>query len=182
MTGDGYALFDTPVGRCGIVWSERGVTGVQLPNGGESATRRGLVRRFPDVPESVPPEPVRRAVDGIVALLRGEACDLCAVELDLDGVPDFERRVYEIARSIPPGKTLTYGEIAVRLGEPGAAREVGRALGRNPVPLVVPCHRVVAADGTLGGFSAHGGTAAKRRLLEIEGALPPETGWLFDDH
>ena len=89
-------------------------------------------------------------------------------------MPALARRVYEVARTIPPGATLTYGEIAARLELPGAARDVGQALGRNPFPLVVPCHRVVAAGGRLGGFSARGGAATKRRLLAIEGAIAPD--------
>src|SRR6185369_12156432 len=102
---------------------------------------------------------VERAILGITALLRGEAIDLAFVTLDLSRVPPFERRVYEVARTIAPGKTRTYGEIARELGDdPAAARAVGQALGRNPFPIVVPCHRVLAAAGGLGGFSAHGGT------------------------
>lgn len=119
------------------------------------------------------PPPVARAIAALTALLAGQRIDLSDIGLDLAGLPDFDRRVYEIARTIPPGETLTYGAIAQRLGQPGAAREVGTALGRNPFPLVVPCHRVVAAGGKLGGFSAAQGTVTKRRLLEIEGALPP---------
>lgn len=119
------------------------------------------------------PAPVARAIKALTALLAGQRIDLGDVPLDLLTLPDFDRRVYEIARTIPPGETLTYGAIAQRLGQPGAAREVGAALGRNPFPLVVPCHRVVAAGGKLGGFSAAQGTVTKRRLLEIEGALPP---------
>ena len=99
------------------------------------------------------------AIDGIVALLRGEKRDLREIALDLDGVPDFNRRVYELARTIPPGSTLTYGEIARRLASPGTARAVGQALGQNPWPIVVPCHRVLAADGGMGGFSAPGGVS-----------------------
>lgn len=120
-----------------------------------------------------PPPTARAAIDGIAALLRGEARDLASVALDLDGLPGFDRRVYELARSIPPGQTLSYGEIAARLGAPAAAREVGQALGRNPFPIIVPCHRVTAAGGRLGGFSAAGGAATKRRLLAIEEAHAP---------
>jgi len=120
---------------------------------------------------------VQRAIDGVVALLRGEPSALERIVLDMDGVPAFEQSVYEVARTIPPGATLSYGEIAARLGAPGAARDVGQALGRNPFAIVVPCHRVVAAGGKLGGFSARGGATTKRRLLSVErargrGALP----------
>jgi methylated-DNA-[protein]-cysteine S-methyltransferase len=166
----GYTLFDTAIGRCGIAWSERGVSSVQLPEGRDDDTRARLLRRSPGIPEAAPPADVRRAIEGIVALLRGEARDLSDVALDMEGVPAFPRSVYEVTRGIPPGATLTYGDIAARLGEPGAARAVGRALGENPFPIVVPCHRVLAAGGRTGGFSAPGGVATKLRLLSIEGA------------
>jgi methylated-DNA-[protein]-cysteine S-methyltransferase len=120
--------------------------------------------------ESPPPAAIRRAIVGIRALLAGDHADLSAVPLDFDGVPSFHRRVYEAARGIPPGATLTYGEVAARAGASGAARAVGQALGRNPFPLVVPCHRVLAAGGRLGGFSAPGGVSTKAHLLAIEGA------------
>jgi O-6-methylguanine DNA methyltransferase len=170
MMASGFALFDTRIGRCGIAWGERGVSGVQLPEASERETRARMLHRFPAAGEAVPPPEVQRAVNRIVALLRGEASDLSNVPLDMDGVPAFHRRVYEVARSIPPGVTLSYGDIAARLGAPGAARAVGQALGRNPFPIVVPCHRVLAAGGKIGGFSAQGGIATKRRMLAIEGA------------
>jgi len=108
---------------------------------------------------------------GMTALLRGERVSLDDVALDMEGVQPFHRRVFELARTIPAGRTSTYGELATRLGDPGSARAVGEALGRNPFPIVVPCHRVLAATGKLGGFSAHGGATTKRRMLIIEGAL-----------
>lgn len=166
----GVTLFDTPIGRCGIVWGPRGVAAVQLPEPTPERTRERLLQAFPGATGAEPPAAVRGAIDSIVALLRGEKADLSAVVLDMDRVPDFHRRVYEVARAIAPGETATYGEVAARLGEPGAARAVGQALGRNPFALVVPCHRVVAAGGRLGGFSANGGAATKRRILDIEGA------------
>ena len=180
MSARGFALFDTAIGRCGIAWSEGGVVGVQLPEERELETRSRLLRRFPDAREASPPPDVTRAIDGIVALLRGEASDLSTVVLDMEGVPPFHRRVYEIARSIPPGATLSYGEIAERLGVRGAARAVGHALARNPFAIVVPCHRVLAAGGKVGGFSASGGVTTKLRLLSIEGALANTTPTLFD--
>lgn len=172
-----FALFDTAIGRCGIAWGERGIVGVQLPEKGEAATRARLARRF-DATEGKPPADVQRAVDAITALLRGEGTDLAHLDLDMSGVPDFHRRVYEAARTIAPGKTRTYGEIAIGLGAPGSARAVGQALGRNPFAIVVPCHRVVAADGRMGGFSATGGVSTKLRMLAIEGA--PTQQALFD--
>lgn len=180
MTDRGFLLFDTPIGTCGIAWGDRGVIGVQLPEGGEAAARARLGRELPDSRESTPPPEIERAVDGIVALLNGEARDLSFVALDMREIPPFNRRVYEVARTIPPGVTLSYGEIAARLGEPGAARDVGAALARNRFAIVVPCHRVVAANGKLGGFSARGGLKTKLRLLSIEGVQAPGTNPLFE--
>jgi methylated-DNA-[protein]-cysteine S-methyltransferase len=180
MPDQGFALFDTAIGRCGVAWSGRGLAGVQLPESREEATRARLARRFPAARESTPPPEVGRAVEAITALLRGEKQDLSAVRLDLEDVPAFHRRVYEVARAIPPGATLSYGEIAVRLGAPGSARAVGQALGRNPFAIVVPCHRVLAAGGRVGGFSANGGVATKLRLLAIEDAHAEEALPLFE--
>jgi methylated-DNA-[protein]-cysteine S-methyltransferase len=180
MTADGFALFDTAIGRCGIAWGGRGVVGVQLPEAREPATRARVRERFPDAREAPPPPDVQRALEGIVALLLGEATDLSAVVLDMHSVPPFHRRVYEAARTIPPGATLTYGDIATRLGAHGASRAVGQALGRNPFAIVVPCHRVLAAGGRVGGFSANGGITTKLRLLSIEGARAQGAVALFD--
>ena len=170
MTASGFALFDTAIGRCGIAWGEGGIAGVQLPEAGERETRARMLDRFPAAGEAVPPPEVQHTIDRIVAMLRGEVSDLSGVVLDMDHVPAFHRHVYDVARTIPPGKTLSYGAIAARLGTSGAARAVGQALGRNPFPIVVPCHRVLAAGGKIGGFSAEGGIVTKRRLLAIEGA------------
>jgi O-6-methylguanine DNA methyltransferase len=165
-----FSVFDTAIGRCGIAWSGKGIVCVQLPESRDLDTRARLLRTCPEAREAAPPPDVRRAIDGIVALLRGEASDLSTVALDMDGVASFPRRVYEITRTIRPGATLSYGEVAARLGDPGSARAVGRALGQNPFPIVVPCHRVVAAGGKAGGFSGSGGVATKLRILAIEGA------------
>jgi methylated-DNA-[protein]-cysteine S-methyltransferase len=119
-----------------------------------------------------PPEAVSEVIVAIIALLSGAPEDLAFVAIDMNGILDFNRRVYEVARTIRPGSTLTYGEVARRIGEPGAAQAVGQTLGRNPFAIIVPCHRVVAAGDRLGGFSANGGRITKQRLLEIEGALP----------
>jgi methylated-DNA-[protein]-cysteine S-methyltransferase len=170
-TANSFCLFQTAIGSCAIAWSDRGVTSVWLPEPTEHQTRARVAHRLPHALESTPPAFVAHAIGGIVALLEGEARDLTDVPLDFaDVVPEFHRRVYDVARTIKPGTTLSYGEIASRLGEPDAARAVGQALGRNPIPIVVPCHRVLAADGRTGGFSAPGGTATKLRLLAIEGA------------
>lgn len=176
----GFALFDTALGRCGIAWGGEGVVGVQLPEPRELETRVRLLQRFPDAREGSPPPDVQRAVDSIVALLRGESTDLSTIALDMERVPPFHRRVYEAARAIPPGATLSYGDIAARLGSPGSARAVGQALGRNPFAIVVPCHRVLAAGGKVGGFSANGGIATKLRLLSIESMCSNGAPALFD--
>lgn len=175
-----FALFDTPIGRCGVAWRSTGIVGLLLPDGHDEGTRRLMRRRFPGATEASPPADVHRALDDIVALLRGEPKRLDAILLDMDGVPSFYRRVYEVARTIPPGSTLSYGDIATRLGARGSARAVGQALGKNPFPIVVPCHRVLAAGGKVGGFSAYGGTTTKLQLLEIEGVRLAVQRSLFD--
>jgi methylated-DNA-[protein]-cysteine S-methyltransferase len=175
----GFTLFETAIGTCGVAWNERGLIGVQLPQseGGDPAAR--LARRYPEAVEAVPPQDVRNAIAGMRALLMGEPRDLREVVLDDAAIAPFNAQVYEIARAIPPGKTLTYGEIARQLGDVSVSRAVGQALGANPWPIVVPCHRVLAAGGKKGGFSAPGGADTKLRMLEIEGALAPETLPLF---
>ena len=149
----GFALFETAIGHCGIVWSERGVVGVQLPERNEDATRHRVLRRFPAARGAMPPADIQRAIDDIVALLGGEPRDLTHVTIDTEGVADFNRRVYAIARTIPPGATLSYGEIAERLGDRNLARDVGQALGQNPIPD----HRALS--------SRAGGGRQGRRLL-----------------
>ncbi len=179
MIAIGIKLFDTAIGCCGIAWSEHGVVGVQLPEADASATRALLSRRFPEIAECLPPAEVAAAITAIAALLDGEADDMPGIVLDMQAVPPFERSVFEATRRIAAGSTLTYGELARQLGASGAARAVGQALGRNPYAPVVPCHRVLAAGGRPGGFSAHGGLATKLRLLKIEGAPGFGAGSLF---
>ncbi|MDO8187140.1 methylated-DNA--[protein]-cysteine S-methyltransferase [Conexibacter sp. JD483] len=178
----GYATFETAIGWVGIAWGEHGLTGVWLPERSEAATRAQIVRAFPRalplpvLDGSVP----ARARDGIVALLAGADDDLADVVLDVRELDDFPRAVYALARGIRPGRTTTYGAIARELeAEPGAARAVGQALGRNPWPIVVPCHRVVAASGGTGGFSAPGGVDTKLRMLELERVHGDGTARLF---
>jgi len=178
MRADGFTLFDTAIGACGIAWGPGGVVGVQLPESGPAATRTRLRRRFPGASETSPPPAVQGALDAITALLAGEPADLSSVALDMEGVPAFHRRVYGAARLIPPGTTRTYGELAAGIGAPGSARAVGQALGRNPFAVVVPCHRVLAAGGRTGGFSANGGVSTKLRMLAIE--RRPSATPLFD--
>jgi methylated-DNA-[protein]-cysteine S-methyltransferase len=180
MNATGFTLFKTAIGACGVAWSGKGIVALHLPEANDQRARARLRRRWPQAEEQAPPPTVQRAIDGIVALLSGELRDLSSIVLDMERVPAFERRVYEIARTIGPGKTLTYGDIARRLGDPAAARDVGEALGRNPFAIIVPCHRVVAAGGRTSGFSANGGVATKLRLLEIERARLRAEPTLFD--
>ena len=180
MSAQGFALFDTPIGTCAVAWSGRGIAGLQLPEPSPAATRARVKRRWPGALETdVVPAGVQRALDRVQGLLSGDAVDLADIPLDLDAAPDFHRKVYDVARTIPPGRTMTYGEIAKRLGAPHESREVGQALGKNPVAIIVPCHRVLGADGKMGGFSANGGVLTKRRMLEIEGAAEIGAGPLF---
>jgi methylated-DNA-[protein]-cysteine S-methyltransferase len=180
MTGYRLAIFDTTIGRCGVVWGDRGINAVQLPMGSEDKTRGRIRQRYGDIAEAPPSARVQAAIDGIVELLAGKPNDLRDVVLDLEGVPEFNRAVYDIARAIPPGKTLTYGDIAKRLGGVELSRDVGQALGHNPCPIVVPCHRVLAAGDKPGGFSANGGVVTKLKMLAIEGAVVNYTPSLFD--
>jgi methylated-DNA-[protein]-cysteine S-methyltransferase len=175
-----FALFDTAIGVCGIVWTARGINAVQLPLPDEDRTRARIRQRCGSLAAAIPPASVRAAIDGIIELLEGKPKDLSDVALDLDGVCEFDRGVYDIARTIPPGRTMTYGDIARRLGGVELSRDVGQALGRNPCPIVVPCHRVLAAGGKPGGFSANGGVATKLKMLAIEGAAVNHTPSLFD--
>ncbi|MFO1069092.1 MAG: methylated-DNA--[protein]-cysteine S-methyltransferase [Geminicoccaceae bacterium] len=176
-----FTLFDTALGRCALVWGPAGLRGAHLPAADEPASRRDLQRRFPDAVEDNDPPPwIGATITAIRRLFQGEPEPLDTVPLDWSRVGAFDRRVLELTRRIPPGRTRTYGAVAAELGLPGAAREVGQALGRNPWPIVVPCHRVVGAGGRLVGFSAPGGTGTKRRMLAIENARTSDEPTLFD--
>ena len=168
----GFALFETAIGTCGVAWGVNGVVGLVLPESSRGVAVERLARMGPGLVEAAPPfpAPIDRLIRDVRGLLEGTLIDLAAVTIDLSRVPEFDRRVYELTRAIPPGETQTYGDVATRLGDSGLARAVGQALGRNPFPIVVPCHRVVAAGGEIGGFSATGGAATKRRMLAIESA------------
>ena len=172
MSRTHFTLFDTALGRCGIAWSARGIAAVSFPERDDSATRARLLRKCPGAAEAKPPVDVQAVIELIVALLRGEKIDLTGIALDTGAISDFNRKVYTIARTIPPGETLTYGDIARQLGDVALSRDVGQALGQNPIPIIVPCHRVLAASGKSGGFSAPGGVSTKLKLLSIEGAQP----------
>ena len=163
-----YTLFDTPIGRCGVAWSERGIARIQLPEASDAKTVRRLAMND-DLRLAEPPPAIARAIEQMRRHLGGDRQDFRGVPLDTSGVPDFHRRVYEAARKVSAGRTISYGELAARIGAPGAARAVGQALGRNRFAIIVPCHRVLAANGRAGGFSAHGGLGTKRRILAAEG-------------
>ncbi len=181
----GLALFDTAIGRCGVAWGEHGLLGVQLPEPSDSATRARLRKKAPAAKEALPPAEIVHACAAMKSLLSGDPVDLSFIALDMTDIPDFNRGVYDIAREIAPGETLTYGDIAARLGDKLLSQAVGKALGQNPFPIVIPCHRVVAANGKTGGFSANGGVTTKFRMLTIErakiaGKHQNETPMLFE--
>lgn len=170
-------LFDTPIGRCGIAWGPRGLTALQLPEPDDALTWRRMapaatLTTAPTaaITHAPPPADVQQVIERVRALLAGQPIDLRDVPLDMTGTPEFHRRVYALTREILAGQTRTYGELAAELGEPGAARAVGQALGANPWAVIVPCHRVLAAGGRPGGFSASGGISTKLRILLIERA------------
>ncbi|MCU4180901.1 methylated-DNA--[protein]-cysteine S-methyltransferase [Bosea sp. BH3] len=181
MAAQHFHLFETAIGTCALIWEGERFIGAQLPERDEDAARRRLARRFPDAIEEMAPGGfIAEAVAAIRHLLDGDPSDPSNLPITIETVSDFNRRVYEVALAIPPGETLTYGEVAARIGDPGAARAVGVALGQNPWPIIVPCHRVLAAGGRTGGFSADGGVETKLRMLTIEKArTSPEPG-LFD--
>ena len=166
-----HHLFDTALGVCGVAWNARGLTGVQLPEQDRTATERRLAAKCGSAGPAAPPPWVEALVADIQNYLAGVRIDFSAVRVDLDGIDDFRRSIYLALRGVGFGRTTTYGELARQIGstEWEAARDVGDAMGRNPMPLVIPCHRVLAAGNKLGGFFAYGGTATKQKLLALEG-------------
>ncbi|MEO5843898.1 MAG: methylated-DNA--[protein]-cysteine S-methyltransferase [Caldimonas sp.] len=174
-----FALFGTALGTCAIAWNDVGLTGVWLPEADAGALRRKVARRSPAAAETVPTGAAAGVVEAIARLLAGDPVDLGPVALDSTGIDAFDHRVYAVTRTIGAGSVLTYGDVAARVGADASARSVGQSLGRNAMPIVVPCHRVVASGG-IGGFSAAGGAATKRRLLAIEDARPGGPPGLFD--
>jgi methylated-DNA-[protein]-cysteine S-methyltransferase len=166
-----FTTFRTSLGICALAWSDRGLLRVQLPEENPAATVRRLLGQQAGARAAHPPAWVREAARQIALHLEGKETDFSCLPLDLEGVAPFHRQVYDLARTLRRGQTMTYGELARRLGSPGAARAVGQAMACNPLPIVIPCHRLLAAGGKLGGFSAFGGVATKARLLELEGVL-----------
>jgi methylated-DNA-[protein]-cysteine S-methyltransferase len=175
-----FAVFQTAIGALAIIWGRQGIAGLQLPETDETALRQRLARRFPDAVEERPLPGIDLAIRDIRRLLDGEPTDLSRIALDMTGIPEFDRRLYELARRIAPGETRTYGDLARQLGDVALARQIGQSLGRNPFPVVVPCHRVLAANGRTGGFSAPGGVRTKLRILAIEKARFGGIPSLFD--
>jgi methylated-DNA-[protein]-cysteine S-methyltransferase len=163
-----YTLFDSALGVCGLAWSERGITRLLLPQGETAAIERRLARSC-ERESGAPPPAIVDAMDQVRRYGAGERIDFRDVTVDLAGADEFRLKVYAALRRLGFGETTTYGELARTIGAPDAAREVGQALGRNPVPVIIPCHRILAAGGRIGGFSAPGGSATKERLLALEG-------------
>jgi methylated-DNA-[protein]-cysteine S-methyltransferase len=163
-----YHLFETKLGLCGIAWSDQGVTRFRLPDPNRAAAEKALGAR---VASDEPPPHVAVAVDEAKRYFGGARVDFGRIGLDLAGIEPFRRSIYDALRAVAWGETVTYGDLAKRAGAPGAAQEVGIAMARNPVPLIIPCHRVLAAGGKLGGFSAPGRTETKERMLALEGVF-----------
>ena len=180
MSDCAFTIFRTAIGRCALMWRGGLIVGAALPEVAEAELWASLRRRFPGSAEADPPPFVRAAVEAVVRLLSGKVEDFGAVELETGNLPEFDRSVLDATRGIPCGETRTYGDIASAVGRPGAARAVGRALGRNPIPIIIPCHRVLAASGRSGGFSAPAGASTKLRILEIEGARRGPQPELFE--
>jgi methylated-DNA-[protein]-cysteine S-methyltransferase len=164
-----HCLFDTDLGACGVAWSERGLTRFQLPEADNRATERRLTLRAHGSRAKAPPPPIAEAIADVQRYMAGERIDFSAIALDLAGVAPFYVEIYAAARRVGWGETATYGELARQAGAPGAARAVGQAMARNPVAVIIPCHRILASGNKVGGFSAFGGTVSKQRLLGLEG-------------
>lgn len=170
MASHSYAIFETAGGHCGIAWNDVGITRFQLPTSDAGATERNLLRRLPDAKPAEPAPQIAEVVRMVQRYFDGEQVDFSGLTLDLGEQDDFFIRIYAAARHLGYGKTTTYGALAKELGAgPEAARDVGQAMAKNPVALIIPCHRVLAAGGKIGGFSAPGGSTAKQRMLELEG-------------
>ena len=164
-----FTVFETALGFCAIAWRGTRVCRFQLPAADPATAAARLRGEDPAAEPAPPPASMERVIDRVRHHLAGRCRDFSTVPLDLDGLPPFTRRVYETARTIPAGQTVTYGELAERCGSPGGARAVGQAMARNPLALIIPCHRVLAAGGRLGGFSGPGGLDLKVRMLALEG-------------
>ncbi|MER9135655.1 methylated-DNA--[protein]-cysteine S-methyltransferase [Mesorhizobium sp. M0830] len=165
----GHAVLETVIGFMGIAWSEKGLIRLCLPERSREAVERRLLRHGGVSASTAQPPWVVELIASIKAYAAGEDVDFSGVPVDLDGVDDFRLAIYDAARKLSFGETTTYGELAKTAGHAGLARETGAALGANPVPLVIPCHRILAAGGKIGGFSAPGGSVTKEKMLAMEG-------------
>ena len=165
----GYTIVETAIGAIAVAWSAAGICRVALPQRDREAMERRFAAKLDGARPSEPPAAVAAAIELIKRYAEGQEVDLSSVAVDLDGVDQFHRAIYQAARKLDFGQTTTYGGLAETAGHPGKARETGEALGHNPVPLIVPCHRILAAGGKIGGFSAPGGSATKEKLLTLEG-------------
>jgi methylated-DNA-[protein]-cysteine S-methyltransferase len=176
-----YCFFDSAIDACGIAWSDHGITRLQLPEADRTATEKRIRTRSPGAAPAEPPAAVARAIASLQRYLSGEKVDFSAVAIDLARASAFDQKIYEAARAIPWGETASYGELAAKAGVAGEAREAGQSLSRNPVAIIVPCHRVLMTGGKPGGFSAYGGVLTKERLLALENVelRPPVLPGLF---
>jgi methylated-DNA-[protein]-cysteine S-methyltransferase len=164
---DGYCLFDTAIGDCAIAWNANGITQMQFPEKNRALTEQAIVKRS-SAQEHTPPQPVVEAIALVRRYLDGERVDFSAVDVDLPNASGFHRKLYAELRKIGWGKTITYGALGKNIGEMDP-RDIGQAMGKNPVPIIIPCHRVLAAGNKIGGFSAPGGISTKEKLLTLEG-------------
>lgn len=182
-----WTLFDTPIGSCGVAWNDGGLTWLQLPEEDDDTTSARLRLKTGEADEAAAlettPAWVKDAVARVREHLAGRPQDLSRIPRDISRITPLTAKIYRAAQAVPAGRTATYGELASRVGSPRAARAVGRAMATNPWPVIVPCHRVVAAGGGSGGFSAYGGLVTKEKILRLEGGTlkPSEPLPLFDD-
>lgn len=176
MKADSYAVFQTASGFCGIAWSDNGITRFQLPTGNAAATERLLLRRVSNAKAAEPTPGIASVIEAVRRYFEGSEVDFSDLKVDLDGQDDLFKQIYAATRRLSWGQTTTYGALAKEIDpDPRLARDVGQAMAKNPVPLIIPCHRVLAAGGKVGGFSAPGGAASKVRMLELEGiVIAPE--------
>ncbi len=165
-----YHVFETKLGFAAIAWGDGGITRFRLPY----PDRTSAKQQFGGKAQAASPPPhVAAVIEEAKRYFAGERIDFTPIELDLSGVEPSRRPIYDALRKVGFGETVTYGELAKRAGvnAPQAAQDVGVAMARNPVPLIIPCHRVLAAGGKIGGFSAPGRTETKERMLALEGVF-----------
>jgi len=170
MSSDRYFIFETSAGFCGIAWKDSGIARFQLPTRNADATRRLLLKKTPGAAPAEPTSTIADVVETVRHYFEGAEADFSNLALDLAGQDELFRRIYDATRRLRWGQTTTYGALAKEIGsDPRIARDVGQAMAKNPIPLIIPCHRVLAAGGKVGGFSAPGGAASKVRMLQLEG-------------